>query len=341
MSRGKAGWLLVVSLGCSLMSGNAQQPAAATPQQTQPPVGASLPDASTERFRANYLLGPGDQILIRANEVEELGERPFRIDGDGYLNLPLLGRLKAGGRTVQQLEEELVRLLRTYVRQPQVIVTVVQFRSEPVFFVGAFKAPGIYPLQGRRTLVEMLSALGGLQPNASRRIKVTRRKEFGPIPLANAVETPDAQGVTVEISLGSLTENVNPAEDIVLQPFDVITVERAELIYVNGEVGRVGSFELNERESMSITQVITQAGGLTRDANPEKARILRPVLNTSRRAALPVNLKRVLEGKDRDLPLMPNDLLYVPRASGWKKTLGRGLLIGMPIVSTLIWVVIR
>ena len=73
---------------------------------------------------------------------------------------------------------------------PQVTVTVVQFSSEPLFFVGAFKAPGIYPLQGRRTLVEMMSSIGGLQPNASRRIKVTRRKEFGEIPLPNAVRSP-------------------------------------------------------------------------------------------------------------------------------------------------------
>src|ERR1700737_1673631 len=105
--------------------------------------------------------------------------------------------------TLQELENDLIRRLREYIREPQVIVTVAQFRSEPVFFVGAFRAPGIYPLQGRRTLLEMLQAVGGLQPNTSRRIKVTRRKEFGPIPLPTAADDTDGKTSTVEISIGS------------------------------------------------------------------------------------------------------------------------------------------
>lgn len=325
------------------------QAAESLPQSQTPSVmpaggessGAQAFGASVERLRPNYVLGPGDQILIRAFEAEEISERPFRIDGDGFLNLPMLGKVKAGGLSVEQLENTLIELLRKYIRQPQVTVTVVQFRSEPVFFVGAFKAPGIYPLQGRRTLVEMLSAIGGLQPNASRRIKVTRRKEFGPIPLPNAVESNDGKVTTVTISMGSLRENVNPAEDIVLQPFDVISVERAEMVYVNGEVGRIGAFELGERDSVSVVQLLTMAGGWSRDANPAKARVLRPVLNTSRRAEIPLNVKRIFEGKDSDFPLLPNDLLYIPKASSWKRNLGRGLLIATPIITTIIYVAVR
>ena len=66
----------------------------------------------------------------------------------------------------------------------------------------------------------MLTAVGGLQPNAARQVKVTRRAEYGPIPLPNAMEDPEKKISTVEISMGSLRENVNPAEDILLQPYD-------------------------------------------------------------------------------------------------------------------------
>jgi polysaccharide export outer membrane protein len=266
-------------------------------------------------MRPNYELGPNDQILIRAPGADEINERPFRIDAEGYINLPLVGRVRAGGMTVQQLEADLVKRLSEYIVRPQVIISVVQFRSEPVFFVGAFQRPGIYPLQGRRTLVEMLSSIGGLQTNASRRIKVTRRAEYGNIPLSNAVEDPERKTTSVEISMGSLRENVNPAEDIVLQPFDVISVERAEMVYVNGEVGRVGGIELGERDSVSITQALTLAGGFQRDANRSGVRILRPILNTDRRAAIEVNVKRILEGKENDFPLLPNDVLFVPRTN--------------------------
>jgi polysaccharide export outer membrane protein len=215
----------------------------------------------------------------------------------------------------------------------------VQFSSEPVFFVGAFKTPGIYPLEGRRTLVEMMSAIGGLQPTASRRIKLTRRKEYGAIPLPNALAAPDGSGTSIEINMASLRDNLNPAEDVVLQPFDVISVERAEMVYVTGEVGKVGAFDLQERDSISVIQALTMAGGLGRDANPKTAWILRPVTNTSRRAEIPLNIQRILKGQDSDRPLLPNDVLYVPKEATLKRNLGRGLLIGIPIVTSVISIV--
>jgi hypothetical protein len=123
----------------------------------------------------------------------------------------------------------------------------------------------------------------------------------------------------VEISMGSLRENVNPAEDILLQPYDVISVERAEMIYMNGDVGRVNGLELGERDSISISQALTLSGGATRDANRNKVRVLRPIENTNLRAEIDVNVNRIYEGKDNDFPLLPNDLVYVPHS--YKRTI--------------------
>lgn len=289
-----------------------------------------------ERLRPNYVLRPGDQIQLRAFEMEELGERPLRIDGDGFINLPVLGRLKAGGVSVEKLEAELIEALRKYVRQPQVTITVIQFSSEPIFFVGAFKAPGIYPLEGRRTLVEMMSSIGGLLPNASRRIKVTRRKEFGELPLGNAIQAVDGSGSSVEINMASLRDNVNPEEDILLKPFDVISVERAEMVYISGEVGRIGAFELQERDSMSVLQALTLAGGTGPNANLQQVRVLRPVLNSSRRAEVPLDLKQILAGRQADFPLLPNDLLYVPRKGLSKGALGRSMVTVLPVTMSIL-----
>ena len=313
MFRGLKASLLAVLF---TLHGFAQQPQPAQPGQPAPAQGneaAQPAELPADSIRPNYILGPNDQILVRAPGVEEINERPFRIDAEGNINFPLIGRVRAGGLTQQQLEAELVKRLREYIVNPQVIITVTQFRSEPVFFVGLFRSPGIYALEGRRTLVEMISRIGGLQPNAARHIKVTRRLEYGTIPLPNAVEDPEKKISFVEISMGSLRENVNPAEDIVLQPFDVISVERAEMIYVNGEVGKVGGIELGERDSVSLAQALTLAGGFGKDANRSKVRILRPILNTDRRAEIDVDASRVFEGKENDVPLLPNDVLFVPR----------------------------
>lgn len=297
-------------------------------------------ESQQERLRPSYVLGPGDQILIRALEFEDIGDKPYRVDGDGFVNLPTLGKVRAGGQSIEQLEADLVNRLKDYVKKPQAIVTVVQFRSEPVFFVGAFKAPGIYPLQGRRTLVEMMTNVGGLQPNASRRLKLSRRLEVGPIPLPGAVEDRERGVSMVEIGLASLTETINPAEDTILQPFDTITVERAEMVYVSGEVGKVGAFELGERDSISAVQLLTLAGGLGRDASPGKAMILRPVLNTSKRAEIPIDLNKVLKGGASDFPLLPNDVLHVPRST--RRVLFTRLgYVAIPIIPTLIYLAAR
>jgi polysaccharide biosynthesis/export protein len=268
-----------------------------------------------QSIRPDYVLGPNDQFIIRAPQAEEINERPFRIDADGFINLPLVGKVRAAGLTVQALESDLVTRLKEFIRDPQVMISMVQFRSEPVFFLGAFKFPGIYPLGGRRTLVEMLSSVGGLLPNASRRIRVTRKAEYGPIPLPSAVQSADGKTSTAEISIESLTRNVNPDEDIVLKSYDIVDAERAERVYVSGEVSKVSAIELAERDSISITQALTEAGGFTQFAIRDHVRVLRPVMGTTRRAEIVIDMKRVYEGKDIDFPLLPNDVLYVPRSS--------------------------
>jgi polysaccharide biosynthesis/export protein len=268
-----------------------------------------------QTIRPDYVLGPNDQFIVRAPQSDEINERPFRVDSDGFVNLPLVGKVKAAGLTVQALEADLVIRLKEFIREPQVMISMVQFRSEPVFFLGAFKTPGIYPLGGRRTLVEMLSSVGGLLPNASRRIRVTRKAEYGPIPLPNAAQSADGKTSTVEISFESLTRNVNPDEDIVLKSFDIVDAERAERVYVSGEVAKVSAIELAERDSISITQALTEAGGFTQFAIRDHVRVLRPIMGTTRRAEIVIDMKRVYEGKDVDFPLLPNDVLYVPRSS--------------------------
>lgn len=310
----------------------AQQP---TTQSTTQPTPTQSATTGVE-IRPTYVLGPDDQIVIRAFQVDEIGDRPFRIDSEGDITVPVLGKIHAGGQTVEQLEAYLLERLKVLVKSPQVSVTVVQYRSEPVFVQGAFQKPGIYPLQGRRTLLEVVTASGGLLPNAGRKLTVTRRLEYGKIPLANASVDPEKKVSTLQVNIASLRDNINPAEDIVLQPMDVVSVDRAEMVYVNGEVMRAGAIELGERDSISATQLLAMVGGLGKDADPAKTRILRPILNTSRRAEIPVDLKKVLAGKETDFPLLPNDVLYVPKTH--KLAFGQVGMIAIPMASGLIYV---
>jgi polysaccharide biosynthesis/export protein len=308
------------------------------PQPPRAPSGTA--NQALGGVRPDYRLGPEDQIVIRTPQVSEINERPFRIDSEGFVELPILGRIRAGGLTLQAFEQELSSRLAEYIRDPQVFVTLAQFRGDPVFFIGAFNAPGIYPLTGSRTLVEMLTVVGGLQPNAARRIKITRRLDYGTLPLPNAVNNPELRISTVEISLSGLSENINPEEDIILQPFDLVSVERAERVYVSGEVVRAASIELGERNSISVIQALTEAGGFTPTAKRNEVRILRPISGTDRRAEIVIDANRIFAGRVQDFPLLPNDVLYVPssRAKAVFTGMGTSMLGSLPWIATMAFI---
>jgi polysaccharide export outer membrane protein len=324
-------WLSTFAAAVGQITPFTTQPQAQSqsPQNAPAAAGAAAPavpgtQTSVESIRPTYELGPSDQIMVHAPDAEELNDKTFRIEDDGTATLPLVGVVKMGGLTVSQIEDDLKNRLKTYVRNPVVSITVVQFRSSPVFFVGQFQRPGIYALQGRHTLVEMMQSVGGLQATAGRKIKVTRKIESGPIPLGSAVVDPATKTSSVEISLVSLTQNINPAEDIELQPYDVVSVDRAEQVYLIGAFsGKTGGFDVGDRDYISVLQVLSQAGGLAPTAIPEKALILRPVLDTARRAEIPINLTKVLSTEGNDYPLLPNDILFVPAKKPTSPTLER------------------
>lgn len=305
-------------------------------------LGQQPSEQSNLKIGADYVLGPNDQIVIRAMEAEEISNQTFRVDGDGSVNLPLLGKVRAGGLTVERFEAELVTALRKLVKNPQVVVDVVQARSEPVFLRGAFKSPGVHQLQGPKRLTELLSLAGGLAPNARRRLLLTRKEEWGQIPLPDAKYDPAEKVSTVEVALNAQMQTLSSADDILLQPYDVIEAPRAPMVYVSGEVAKPGGFELEERDSIPVTQLISMAGGPTLEANLEKVKILRSVMNTSKRAEIPLNFKEIQQGRANDYPVLPNDVLVISRSPARAGLAAKVAVIAVPsVITTVIWVLLQ
>ncbi len=278
------------------------------------PVAAPVAN-SEEQLRSSYVLGPDDQIMIRALDVEEISDKPQRIDMSGNIRLPMVGRIKASGLTVEQLEGEIGNRLKQYVQEPDVAVSIVEFRSQPVSVIGSVKNPGVHQLEGRKTLIEMLSLAGGLADDAGHSVKITRRLEWGRIPLKSAKDDPSGKFSVAEVSLKSMMEASSPEENIVIRPQDVITVPRAEMVYVTGQVQRSGGFPLRERETLSVLQALSLAGGLGPGASPQNARILRVASSNANRTEIAVDLKKILIGKANDVPLQSDDILFVPSSA--------------------------
>jgi polysaccharide export outer membrane protein len=266
---------------------------------------------------AGYLLGPDDQILIRVLDGFDGSDKPVLIGTNGSITLPLIGRVVAAGLTVQELEARLTVLLKTYIQDPQVSVTVVEFRSQPVSVLGAVAAPGTFQVRGRKTLYEVLSMAGGPRDTAGSSVSIIRRREYGPIPLPDAVPDPTGRFFTAEIQVQEILAGKNPAADIEIRPYDVISVSQgnARQIYVVGDVQHAGAFALGPQKNISVLAAVALAGGLGRTANPQKAKIFRPVEDEPRHQEISVNIKLILAGKAEDIRLRPEDVLVVPTSS--------------------------
>ena len=284
---------------------------------------AVLRPPSPAQNTGTYLLGPADQVTVQALHVEDITNKPLRVDSSGYITLPLAGRVKAAGLTVEELQTEIAARLRPFIREPEVTVTVEESRSQPVSVVGAVNSPGVYQLQGRKTLIELLSMAGGAKPDAADTVRITRRVACAPLALASVRRDATNQFLVGEVSLRKLLEAKNPEENLTMCPEDVITLPRAALVYVMGEVRKPGGFPLRDQEQVSVLEAISMSEGLLRTAAPTRARILRPTADGSRRTEMPVNLKTILSGKAADVPMQPNDILVIPN-SAYKSVVLRG-----------------
>ena len=268
------------------------------------PVSAAAP--------TDYILGADDQLSIWALEAEDISNRPITIETGGFINLPLIGRIQAAGLTVRQLESDIAKKLATYIKEPKVAVGVTEFRSQPVSVIGAVTNPGVHQIRGKKTLVEVLSLAGGLRQDAGYVLKITRRVEWGPIPLPGATKDASELYTVAEVPLKGIIDAVNPNENIQIRPNDVISVPKGDLVYVIGEVTRAGGFILNERKQMSVLQALAMAGGLTPAAAGQSAKLLRPTAGSDQRTEIAIDLKKILGSKAEDFNMRADDVLFVP-----------------------------
>lgn len=270
--------------------------------------------AAPELTGGSYLLGPGDRVSVTVADLKELEIKPTYVDLDGTIDLPYAGRLKAAGLTCAQLSLAIERNLLSIVREPKVRTEVIEFGSQPVSILGSVNKAGIHQLRGSKNLLEAIGMAEGIKPEAGNIVKITRVKASGPLPLPGASVDSTGEFMTGDVSLKALLEARTPELNIPIRPHDVISVPRADLIYVLGNVRKAGGFPLAERESMTILQALSLAEGIDPMGAPQNARIIRSAAAAAGAPAseVAVDVKKILAGKSPDQPLRPNDILFVP-----------------------------
>jgi len=185
--------LCAAALGIVACAGTGQPSDAAgtAPGQVEPRAAAPAPasagtatPALTARGTQDYLIGPQDLLKIEVFGVEALN-RLVRVSSTGKIDLPLIGLVQAAGLTSEQLATDIAaRLTKDYLQHPQVIIFIEEYTSQRVIVMGAVRKPGVYPVKGRTTLLQVVAGAEGptsvanirsvsilrLQPNGSRKL---------------------------------------------------------------------------------------------------------------------------------------------------------------------------
>ncbi|WKE66794.1 polysaccharide export protein [Gallaecimonas kandeliae] len=226
----------------------------------QPGVARPLLDTTLKQQLSHYdyLVGSGDilnitvwdhpELTIPAGSMRSPQEAGNWVHSDGSIFYPYVGRLEVAGLKVTRIRDLIRDRLAKFIENPQVDVTVAAFRSKRVYVTGKVNKPGTLPLTNvPLTLLEAISLSGGLAESADwNAVTVTR------------------DGKERHFSLRELYQEGNTAQNLLLQPDDIIHVARNDnaKVFVLGEVGKPQSLTLG-RDGMSLAEALAEAGGFS------------------------------------------------------------------------------
>jgi len=277
--------------------------AAAQVRPTADPGGANLP---MQRIRAN------DLIAISVYDAPEY-TRTVRVAADGYIRLPMLKRrIQADGLLPAELEAAIAEALRSedILVDPIVTVTVAEYHSRPISVAGAVRNPVTFQAIGVVTLLEAITRAGGLAPDAGPEILVSR-----------AQPGPDGKPVTLtqRVAVKALINAADPEANLKLTGGEEIRVPEVGKVFVVGNVKKPGAYPVLDSGETTVLKMLAMAEGLAPYAS-KQGFIVRRDERTGGRHELPIELRKIMERKAPDVPLLANDILYVPDNSGRRAT---------------------
>jgi len=305
----------------------------------------------------DYQLGPGDVLSIHVSGVREFNERT-RVSNSGRIRVPYVGVMLVAGMTPVELEGEIGRLIKEHelVNEPSVRVQIENFNSRPTYIIGEVTNPGQYVITGELYLLDLLSRAGGLLPTAADEGFLYRRSSLQPqvetrlilpgeggnaapkasppttvktAPPKDASATGGAGEEVIPVNLNDLREGTHPELNIRLRGGDILYVPRlkAQNIYIIGDVKVPGAYTLPRRGQITAAQAVIYAGGPMATARMKNGFLVRHN-DAGVREAMSVDFAAIIAGKSPDIPVRPNDIIFIPNSPA--KTIGVAMLQMMP-----------
>jgi len=249
-------------------------------------VGAVLAWSIGSAYADELVLGGGDVVKISVYGNPDLAVET-RVSESGYVTMPLVGQVGVAGLSAAMAETKIATMLQRggFVKNPQVNLLVTALTSQQVSVLGQVNRAGRYPIDGPRSVLDLLALAGGISPDGGDVVTVIRKRN-GKV-LKDQVDT-------AELMRGAdMTGNSD------VQAGDVIFVDRAPRFYIYGEVQRPGQLRL-ERQ-MTVLQALSAGGGLTLRGTERGLRVKRRDQD---------GRLQTIDVKGDDL-LQPNDVVYV------------------------------
>jgi polysaccharide export outer membrane protein len=243
----------------------------------------------------SLLIGPGDMIEVNVMDTPEM-EQQVRVTDDGSVHLAYIGILHVAGQTPSAAAAMIQQALmeKKVMRHPQVTVKMQELATQDVSVLGQVHTPGTYSITTPQTILKVLSLAGGLTEVADRNITVKRQKS----------------GEQLKYNVSNNAEQAL-SDVVMVYPGDTVLVARAPMIYVMGDVNRPGAYAITTNDAhVSVLQMIAIAGSASKTAAQSHVRLLRTTEHGQ--VELPVHLDAIQKGKEKDIALQPNDILYVP-----------------------------
>jgi polysaccharide export outer membrane protein len=234
-------------------------------------------------------------LHVQVFDTPEL-EQHARVTDAGELPLLLGGSVKVSALTPPEAARAIEKVLLGghYLLRPKVLVAVEEFATQKVSVLGEVKTPGAYAIDTPRSVLDVLTLAGGLTELADRKILIKRCNSQEKI-LYFVSNKPDAAFDTA----------------IQIHPGDTLFVPKAGVVYALGDVGRPGGYTMTNNEGkISVLELVARAGGTNHSAVPSHAKLMRK--NGESYIEIPLPLSAMQKGDRIDLPLQPDDIVYVP-----------------------------
>lgn len=265
----------------------------------------------------DYVIGEGDGLDIAVWGVRDLNVS-VRVRPDGKITIPGLGEVKASGFTPKALQEDLSVKLRELVKNPIVTVTVREITNSRVYIFGGGVSSGVYDLNRRTTLLQLLCMIGGTTSSSASgggALSAAASSGGGP---ATSASSPDFKkayvlrnGKKIREDFSRLIIDGDTTEDLVIESNDSVFIppKLDRNIYVLGAVTTPRSIEF--REGITVMAAILEAGGFTRFARENGTLIYRRV--NGKETTIEVRAKDLVKDGDlsQNVRLAPGDYVIV------------------------------